>query len=131
MAPATSRARTPPGPLAFNGGPTQTMVLKRGSPAINKGGGCSEFDQRSVRRIACDIGSYERRLIRGVLVNLVGTSAGTRSRAPEGRTPSSDSAAGTCCAGAEGATSWSAAGAATSDIGGPGRDVYRGCEIRR
>jgi len=43
-----------------NGGPTMTMALMAGSPAINAGDGCSEFDQRGARRVgACDIGAYE------------------------------------------------------------------------
>lgn len=47
-------------PLADNGGPTQTMALQAGSPAINAGSGCPEFDQRGARRSgACDIGAYE------------------------------------------------------------------------
>ena len=54
------------GPLASNGGPTQTMVLLPGSPAIDHGGtlaaGCPATDQRGVSRpqgAACDIGAYE------------------------------------------------------------------------
>src|SRR5207253_10692871 len=54
------------GPLAPNGGPTETMALLPGSPAINEGGsganGCPATDQRGVRRpqgAACDIGAYE------------------------------------------------------------------------
>jgi predicted outer membrane repeat protein len=47
-------------PLADNGGPTQTMALQVGSPAINAGNGCPEFDQRGSRRTGpCDIGAYE------------------------------------------------------------------------
>jgi hypothetical protein len=54
------------GPLASNGGPTQTMALLAGSPAIDKGDnvGCPATDQRGVTRPAtaanpCDIGAYE------------------------------------------------------------------------
>ena len=53
-------------PLADNGGPTQTMRLQPGSPAIDlvptSGAGCPQTDQRGVTRpggAACDIGSYE------------------------------------------------------------------------
>ncbi len=53
-------------PLADNGGPTQTMRLQPGSPAIDQvpisGAGCPATDQRGVPRpgaAACDIGSYE------------------------------------------------------------------------
>ena len=53
-------------PLAENGGPTQTMRLQPGSPAIDQvptsGAGCPPTDQRGVIRpggTACDIGSYE------------------------------------------------------------------------
>jgi hypothetical protein len=52
--------------LQNNGGPTQTIALQRGSPAIDAipAGNCPEVDQRGVNRpdnfeTACDIGSYE------------------------------------------------------------------------
>jgi hypothetical protein len=58
------------GPLASNGGPTQTRALRPGSPAIDHGGtrasGCPAADQRGKARPdepadsgACDIGAYE------------------------------------------------------------------------
>ena len=52
------------GPLANNGGPTQTMALLSGSPAINAGddADCEATDQRGVARPQgshCDIGAYE------------------------------------------------------------------------
>ena len=52
------------GPLADNGGPTQTHALLAGSPAINAGdnNGCPASDQRGVARPpegTCDIGAYE------------------------------------------------------------------------
>jgi CSLREA domain-containing protein len=54
------------GPLADNGGPTQTMALLPGSPAIDHGGtaanGCPPTDQRGISRPqgpACDIGAFE------------------------------------------------------------------------
>jgi len=57
------------GPLAANGGPTQTLALLSGSPAIDAGGtiatGCPALDQRGLGRPdgsgdpACDIGAYE------------------------------------------------------------------------
>jgi hypothetical protein len=54
------------GPLADNGGPTQTMALPAGSAAIDAvpatGAGCPATDQRGVTRPqgpACDIGAYE------------------------------------------------------------------------
>ncbi len=51
-------------PLAPNGGPTDTMALRAGSPAIDAGSnsGCPAADQRGVPRPgggACDIGAYE------------------------------------------------------------------------
>jgi hypothetical protein len=52
------------GPLAYNGGPTETQALLPGSPAIDTGAtqGCPEYDQRGVARPrgACDIGAYQR-----------------------------------------------------------------------
>jgi hypothetical protein len=52
------------GELADNTGPTQTMALAAGSPAIDAAGttGCQATDQRGVSRPqgdACDIGAYE------------------------------------------------------------------------
>ena len=58
------------GPLADNGGPTQTHALLEGSPAVDAGGGdqCPGHDQRGAPRpfdgdgaggAACDIGAYE------------------------------------------------------------------------
>jgi hypothetical protein len=49
------------GPLADNGGPTQTRALAPTSPAIDRAG-CSAADQRGVSRPAraqCDSGAYE------------------------------------------------------------------------
>ncbi len=46
--------------LANNGGPTPTMALQMGSPAINAGAGCPTFDQRGAARVGvCDIGAFE------------------------------------------------------------------------
>ena len=50
--------------LANNGGPTRTLALMRGSPAINAAGlsGCPASDQRGHSRPrgpACDIGAFE------------------------------------------------------------------------
>jgi hypothetical protein len=52
------------GPLASNGGPTQTMALGAGSAAIDQvpAGECLPTDQRGVPRpqgAACDIGAFE------------------------------------------------------------------------
>ena len=48
------------GALADNGGPTQTMALSAGSPAIDVAQNCSEFDQRGEKRVGlCDSGAYE------------------------------------------------------------------------
>ncbi len=51
------------GTLADNGGPTDTIKLKEGSPAINQADAMAmvEVDQRGVERQNPDIGSYERR----------------------------------------------------------------------
>ncbi|HEX8545749.1 MAG TPA: choice-of-anchor Q domain-containing protein, partial [Cytophagaceae bacterium] len=43
-----------------NGGFSPTMALAEGSPAINKGGGCTPKDQRGAPRVGiCDIGAIE------------------------------------------------------------------------
>src|SRR5205807_2031620 len=52
------------GPLDANGGPTRTLALLAGSPAIDGGDAsrCDAVDQRRVARpkgAACDIGAYE------------------------------------------------------------------------
>lgn len=54
------------GPLRDNGGPTQTLALRPGSPALDRipstGADCAATDQRGVPRPqgpACDIGAFE------------------------------------------------------------------------
>jgi hypothetical protein len=52
------------GPLAHNGGPTQTVKLLSGSPAIQGAReSCPKLDQRGVKRPHenCDSGAYERK----------------------------------------------------------------------
>jgi hypothetical protein len=50
------------GALRSNGGPTQTIALKEGSPAINHAAGMAPSrDQRGVKRKNPDIGAFERR----------------------------------------------------------------------
>ena len=58
------------GPLANNGGPTQTMAVLVGSPAVDAGdaNGCPATDQRGVSRpqgTGCDIGAFESSLRAG------------------------------------------------------------------
>ncbi len=52
------------GPLQDNGGPTHTMALLPGSPAIDTGNtSCEPFDQRGLPRplgASCDIGAFEK-----------------------------------------------------------------------
>jgi Ca2+-binding RTX toxin-like protein len=75
------------GPLANNGGRTQTNALLAPSPAVNAGsplvpdsGGtaCEATDQRGVPRSDCDIGAYELVRCFGQPVNRVGTPAANR-----------------------------------------------------
>jgi hypothetical protein len=50
------------GPLADNGGQTDTLALLPGSPAIDRGAACPPTDQRGVARpqgAACDTGAFE------------------------------------------------------------------------
>ncbi|MGI9020512.1 MAG: choice-of-anchor Q domain-containing protein [Solirubrobacterales bacterium] len=51
------------GPLADNGGPTKTVKLLSGSPAIGLSLGCPNLDQRGKDRPedGCDAGSFERK----------------------------------------------------------------------
>ncbi|HUR94834.1 MAG TPA: choice-of-anchor Q domain-containing protein, partial [Gemmatimonadales bacterium] len=65
VAPNTGSIDPRLGPLADNGGPTRTLALLAGSPAIDAASsdGCPGRDQRDVTRpqgAACDVGSYER-----------------------------------------------------------------------
>ena len=67
-------------PRANNGGPTQTMALLGGSPAIDGGNPtasqCESKDQRGVPRSLsgrCSIGAYEPTTCQGKVVNRVGT----------------------------------------------------------
>jgi hypothetical protein len=74
------------GPLADNGGPTPTMALLVGSPALDKSfrikldqrGATRPFDLKGIPSAAggnaADIGAYERVLCGNVLVNEVGTA---------------------------------------------------------
>jgi CSLREA domain-containing protein len=64
-----------------NGGPTSTLALLAGSPAINAGGpdtpgpeACEPSDQRGAPRSDCDIGAYELVRCQGEIVNMVGTA---------------------------------------------------------
>jgi CSLREA domain-containing protein len=74
----TDKVGVPPGlgPLADNGGFTQTHALQVGSPAIDAGGAdCAPADQRGAPRAeTCDMGAYELVLCLGTVVNRVGTS---------------------------------------------------------
>ncbi|MBW2457056.1 MAG: hypothetical protein JRI68_21250 [Deltaproteobacteria bacterium] len=46
--------------LADNGGPTMTMALLAGSPAVDAGQGCADTDQRGLPRAdPCDLGAFE------------------------------------------------------------------------
>jgi hypothetical protein len=61
----TDQQNTDPllGPLADNGGPTQTHLPLPGSRAIDAGGVCTGVDQRGVVRpqgAACDVGAVEQ-----------------------------------------------------------------------
>ena len=65
------------GPLANNGGQTDTMRLLSGSPALNRGAQCEPTDQRNLKRALggrCDIGAYELVRCAGVAVNRIGTA---------------------------------------------------------
>jgi hypothetical protein len=76
-------------PLANNGGPTDTVALKKESQAINKGPAVEAAgtttapakDQRGVpRKGKADIGAYEFVKCKGVVVNRVGTAGKDRLR---------------------------------------------------
>jgi hypothetical protein len=59
------------GPLADNGGGTQTHALLPGSPAMDAGATCPAADQRGIVRpqgVACDIGAFEWQSALGMAV---------------------------------------------------------------
>jgi predicted outer membrane repeat protein len=69
--------------INLNGGPTSTLALLAGSPAINAGNpatpgsgaeACEPSDQRGAPRLDCDIGAYELVQCHGAVVNIVGTA---------------------------------------------------------
>ena len=69
--------------INFNGGPTSTLPLLPGSPAINAASeadsgaeACEPTDQRGVPRADCDMGAYELVKCRDAVVNVVGTAGG-------------------------------------------------------
>jgi CSLREA domain-containing protein len=66
------------GPLADHGGPTRTMPLLPGSPALDSAllTDCPMADQRGVRRpqgVGCDVGAFEREVPPVVEVPALGT----------------------------------------------------------
>jgi hypothetical protein len=74
------------GPLEANGGPTATMALLAGSPALDAAdpAACAATDQRSVLRPqgpSCDIGAYEEGQL---TVQLASNGTGTVTSAPAG-----------------------------------------------
>ena len=72
----TDRRSTDPllGPLADNGGPTETLALAPGSPAIGLASGCSVTDQRGASRTGpCDSGAYQLLTCKSVPVNVLGS----------------------------------------------------------
>jgi hypothetical protein len=96
------------GPLASNGGPTETMALQSGSPAIDAipstFAGCTGTDQRGVSRpqgAGCEIGAFE--------VDTTAPSVPTGLHASSTTKPSV-------------VLTW---GASTDNVGVTGYDVYR------
>jgi hypothetical protein len=80
LAGAGDRANVDPllAPLADNGGPTDTLALRVGSPAIDAGDACPAGDQRGSSRAqgkTCDAGAYESPFT-------APTTAGTRAPTP-------------------------------------------------
>ncbi|MBX7106243.1 MAG: hypothetical protein K1X57_19355, partial [Gemmataceae bacterium] len=71
------------GTLASNGGPTQTIALLPGSPAVNAGtaAGAPPADQRGqVRFGATDVGAYEAQSLQQAKVNLITINGGDAQR---------------------------------------------------
>ncbi|MFL5896417.1 MAG: choice-of-anchor Q domain-containing protein [Thermoleophilaceae bacterium] len=78
------------GPLADNGGPTQTRALAQGSAAVDQvpaDSGCAATDERGVARpqgAACDIGAYE--LVPPPVTTTASTGDQTPTTGPTGST---------------------------------------------
>jgi CSLREA domain-containing protein len=69
------------GTLANNGGPTQTVALLPGSPAIDAGNSTITTDQRGLPRVgAPDIGAFELQLMPPVTVSSVAVGDGSSQR---------------------------------------------------
>jgi CSLREA domain-containing protein len=130
------------GPLAANGGPTQTLALRPGSAALGHGQGCTSSDQRGVPRSLggpCDAGAYELVRCEGVIVNRVGTSGadvlkGTKRAdgmlglgGPD-RLKGGDGGDGLC--GGDGADRLIGGAGNDACSGGPGTDGATACERR-
>ncbi len=106
------------GPLADNGGLTQTHALLAGSPAIDAGGtDCAGSDQRGLPRGTCDIGAYELVLCRKVAVNRIGTEGNDSLTGSPGRD-------GILALG--GRDTLRGKGGNDGLCGGPGKDTLRG-----
>lgn len=115
------------GPLRSNGGPTPTLALREGSPALGIGNLCTARDQRGAPRgEPCDAGAYERVVCLGRPVNIVGTPGDDElsgGREPDtflglaGDDEFQGSLAGDRACGGPGADHL---------IGGPGEDVLAG-----
>jgi hypothetical protein len=87
--------------LNLNGGPTATVALQAGSPAIGAGSGCPSLDQRFAPRSGgCDIGSYQ-----------FGANVPARAASPSASTPpASAGGAAPVASGSAGAPSTAAPG---------------------
>ena len=114
------------GPLADNGGPTQTHALLSGSPAVGAGnatiareGGpaCETTDQRGLPRNDCDIGAYELVLCGKVAVNRLGT---------DGKDVLNGTGAADGLLGLGGKDTLKGKGGKDALCGGPGKDTLKG-----
>jgi hypothetical protein len=92
------------GPLDLNGGPTATMALLEGSPAIDAGASasCPALDQRLAQRVGtCDLGAFEYGAkvpppspAPSPVVGSSPSSSGERSGAPPSSSPGGTKAGG-------------------------------------
>jgi len=107
------------GPLADNGGFTQTHALLKGSPAIGAAdpATAAPTDQRGLTRNDPDIGAYERVLCARVPVNRIGTGGKDRlvgTKGPDGML------------GFAGKDTLIGKGGKDGLCGGPGKDLLKG-----
>jgi hypothetical protein len=115
------------GPLADNGGPTETVALLPASAAIDHNSDCPTLDQRGLTRdSSCDTGAYELVRCGKVAVNRVGTSGRDKLIGTAGRDGILGLGGKDVLRGKRGSDGLCGGGGRDRLIGGGGRDLLLG-----